>query len=113
MSQFCSCSAAGRAAVNGMTQEAAKVVTDGRETIWARGMVSMTVEDAEMTAMMIMNQEIASAAAKADTGHRPYAGQRMLVLARASVMLHVRRHVVLTGPHKRWPCQACSKFADP
>jgi len=57
--------------VNGVTRAAAKVATDGHEIIRMHGMVSMTVEDAVMTAMMILNDEIANAAAKADTDHSP------------------------------------------
>jgi len=68
--------------VNGVTQGAAKVATNGQETTRTHGMVSMTVEDAAMTGMTNMNEEIANAAAKADIDHSPCAAQRLLVLAR-------------------------------
>ena len=67
------CLAAGTAAVIGGNQVAATVATGGQETIRMDGTVSRTGEDAAMTAMTSMNEEIANGAARADIGCKPCA----------------------------------------
>ena len=92
-----------------MTQGAAKEATDGQETTRMHGMVSMTVEDAVMTSMTIMNAEIANAAAKADIDHSPCASQRMLVLAR--IYAHVGS-VAASDLYRRGICVCLQRNQD-